>query len=443
MKRVTEYLGVLCTVVLLQFSTNCNDGVNPVDLPRLELTVENVASKEVWLRVKFVNRVPPLEFAVERDGQQIAAYRMQKADTLVIDTTALPKRMYSYKAKQIEGTARTMASDAVQVMTLDTTSHAVQWQVDTLGVRGTIFDVWVFSKDSIWAVGEIFLKDSAGNEDPVLYNGSKWNGTRWQALRIPTRTFTGSIGSSRIQTIISFSEQDVWTFSIAGSYSHWDGSQWETQYVPERQGGGLKLWGTNPSNLFLVGTNGSISRFNGTSWQKMDSGTQVDLEDIWGIDEQHIWATGTSTSVGRSVLLAFNGNSWTIIYDTFNQPPATQFGLSSVWTNNPVALYVAGSSGVRLYSPENKTFRKANTSQTYVSYSIRANGGNDILVSGAGGELLHYNGSTWYLYPELRQSGGSAFAFWYSVLVRQDIVVIGGELFTGLFGVPVVIRGSR
>lgn len=164
---------------------------------------------------------------------------------------------------------------------------------------------------------------------------------------------------------------------------------------------------------------------------------------MWGIDEKNIWATGTSTNIGRSVLLAYNGNSWSVIYDTFTQPTQSQFGLSSVWTDNPHVLYLAGSSGIRFYNPESRLFRKAVTSQTYISYRLRANGGNDILVGGAGGELLHYNGSSWYLYPELRASGGSTFAFWYCVTKGPGVDVIGGTLFTGLFGLPVVVRGNR
>lgn len=178
-------------------------------------------------------------------------------------------------------------------------------------------------------------------------------------------------------------------------------------------------------------------------WRKMDSGTTVDLEDIWGIDERHVWATGTSTREGRSVLLAFNGNSWSVIYDTFTQLPASQFGFSSVWSDNSNILYLAGSSGVRWYSTTEKWFRKAQTPQKYISYAIRANRGNDVFVTGAGGELLHYNGATWYLYPELRMSGGSAFAFWYSVARGNGVDVVAGTLFTGLFGVPAVVRGNR
>jgi hypothetical protein len=106
-------------------------------------------------------------------------------------------------------------------------------------------------------------------------------------------------------------------------------------------------------------------------------------------------------------------------------------------------LYLAGSSGVRRFSTLEKWFRKEQTGQQHPSSCVRGNAGNDILISGSGGELLHYNGSSWYLYPELKMSGGDAFAIWYRVYSARDVVVVGGEFFTGLFGVPVVIRGSR
>src|SRR3989338_7159897 len=131
---------ILCFSAALLIS-NCTKSTDPNSLPRIELTAENVISKEVWLRVKFININEPREFVLERDGpdgrgKQIATGRTGKADTLVIDTTALPRTVYAYKAIQLEGRARTLESDVVQVQTLDTTSHAVQWQIDTLGVRG-------------------------------------------------------------------------------------------------------------------------------------------------------------------------------------------------------------------------------------------------------------------------------------------------------------------
>jgi hypothetical protein len=422
---------VLAALSVLFCFAQCSKGVNPDDLPRLELTAENVISKEVWLRVKFVNVRQPWEFVVERDGKQIAAGRTQKADTLVIDTTATPKRLHRYKVIQLEGGVRTLESDVLEVVTLDTTSHAVRWEVDTLGVRGTIFDVWAFARDNIWAVGEIYLRDSTGKEDPVLYNIAKWNGQKWQSERVflaPT------------YSVFAFAPNDIWIGS--GTPYHWNGQSWRG-YVYAGEGFYLKkIWGTSSSNLFAVGSNGSIIRFNGSSWQRMESGTTVDLEDVWGIDEKHVWATGTNSRDGRCVILQFNGSSWSVLYDSFGKPPNLVFAFSSLWAQHEKVLYLIGGSRLRTLNLNDGTFRRTHSLGERFKYRIRGTKQNDIFEVGSGGEIVHDNGATRYLYPEARFFGRGS-AFWYTVQPSREFVVIGGEFFTGLYGVPVVLRGYR
>ncbi len=426
---------VLAALSVLFCFAQCSKGVNPDDLPRLELTAENVISKEVWLRVKFVNVRQPWEFVVERDGKQIAAGRTQKADTLVIDTTATPKRLHRYKVIQLEGGVRTLESDVLEVVTLDTTSHAVRWEVDTLGVRGTIFDVWAFARDNIWAVGEIYLRDSTGKEDPRKYNLAKWNGQRWSIERV----FYGQ-ALLTFRAIYALGLNDVW---LAGGANpmHWNGSQWQA-YSFMFGAEIIKIWGTSSSNVMIVGTNGSIARYNGSSWQKMESGTTVNLEDVWGIDQKHVWATGTNSRDGRCVILQFNGSSWSVLYDSFGKPPNLVFAFSSLWAQHENVLYLIGGSRLRTLNLNDGTFRRTHSLGERFKYRIRGTKQNDIFEVGSGGEIVHDNGATRYLYPEARFFGRGS-AFWYTVQPSREFIVIGGEFFTGLYGVPVVLRGYR
>ncbi|MFH0989560.1 MAG: hypothetical protein V1799_06035 [bacterium] len=230
-------------IFLLSFFSHCSKSVDPEDEPRIEVAAEYINATEVWLRISMVNVTETGSFSLERNGQNIISGQMIKADTLVIDTLLLPKRTYTYKAYQFISGSTRLTSDPLQVTTLDTTSHIIQWQVDTLGVRGTINDVWAFSRDNIWAVGEIYLRDSTGKEDPVLYNAARYDGNRWQSFRVPTRSVGGSTGSAMLRTIFCFSPTDIWVFAYHGAYAHWNGIQWETQLGT---GGETKLWGSKP-----------------------------------------------------------------------------------------------------------------------------------------------------------------------------------------------------
>ena len=441
-------IATLVPVLLLFAFAQCDNGVDPADVPRLELTAENVGATEVWLRVNFVNSVPPIDYVMVRDGEQIATGRMFTTDTLLIDATVLPKRSYSYRAVGLPGSSRNPESEELSVMTLDTTSHAVTWIVDTLGVRGTIFDVWAFSSDNIWAVGEIFLRDSTGEVDPNSYNLARWDGVKWEISRV-----LFSIGNNQgveigaasflIRSIYAFSPSDIW-LSFGGGFVHWTGTVFQKACTPVGliQGELLKIWGTSSNNLYCVGRNGSLARYNGSTWQKMESGTTVDLEDIWGIDGNNIWATGMESDYTRSVILKFDGGYWSTLFDSFGQPRERDLRFSSVWTDTKIALSVAGITGRWTFSPEENLFRRTDNVGTFASYKIRGRGQNDIFVGSQGSELLHFNGSTWYLYPEIK-SLGNGFAQWFDVEVKQDYVIVGGEFFTGLFGVPVVLRGNR
>jgi len=435
-------MAIHLVVSMLLLLLSCSKSTDPNDLPRIKLTAENVISKEVWLRVKFININEPREFVLERDGpegrgKQIATGRTGKADTLVIDTTALPRTVYAYKAIQLEGRARTLESDVVQVQTLDTTSHAVQWQIDTLGVRGEIYDVWAFSRDNIWAVGEIYLRDSTGNQDPVKYNLARWNGQKWSIERV-------YYGQSLItfRAMYAFGESDVW---VGGNTQpmHWNGSQWQKYDVPSTVFSAYiyKIWGTSSSNVIIVGTNGSIARFNGSTWQKMDSGTEVDLEDVWGIDEKHVWATGMRGDYSRSVILQHDGRQWSHIFDSYGKPRELDFRFQSVWTDNINIVYLAGLTGQHSFNIGTRSFRNFNIGQ-WASLRIRASAQNDIFIASYGSELLHYNGSTWRLYPEIKLLD-DGYATWYTISLSKDLAVIGGYFFTGLYGVPVVLRGYR
>ena len=63
---------------------------------------------------------------------------------------------------------------------------------------------------------------------------------------------------------------------------------------------------------------------------------------------------------------------------------------------------------------------------TYYTNIIRANNKNDIVVVGAFGAFLHYNGSTWknYMGNELPAVNGS----FYSVTIKNNLVIAVGHV---------------
>jgi hypothetical protein len=322
----------------------------------------------------------------------------------------------------------------------DTTSHVIQWQLpDTLGTQGTIRDVWVFDRNNAWAVGEIYLNDSTGKLIYPPFNIARWNGSKWE-LQI-----SNDVGYlySQLYSIYAFAQNDIWVTTDIPE--HWDGNKWTFYGSSRSYGGGFwikKTWGLSSSNLYIVGDGGNIYHFNGSSWIKMTSNTTVDLQDIWGIDGNHIWATGFNSIDGHSVVLQFNGTGWSTIYDNANKPANQIQYFNTVWTDNVNYLYLDGGSYTNILNLHDGTFQRTDSLSAWEVFCLRGTKKSDIFRVGYAGETAHYNGSSWYLYPELRTlDGGNA---WFdSVFPTADMVLIGGSFPTALNGFPVVVRGYR
>jgi hypothetical protein len=332
---------------------------------------------------------------------------------------------------------------------VDTTSHIVQWQApDTLGAQGLIRDVWVFSSTNALAVGQIFLKDSSGQVDQSKpYIGAQWNGQKWKLLKL-NYDIGGQISVlTQLKGIWVFGNSDYWL--AGGSVFHWDGTSPQTQLVFSRltlsdpNATIEKIWGISGAYIFGVGNAGTIVHFNGTSWTKMTSNTTVDLQDIWGIDATHIWATGTNVADGHCVVLQCNGTSWKTIYDSNTQPAQSQYQFGTLWTNTLSSLYLDGGSGTHKLTLSNLDFGlQIKTGLAYVGTRIRAGNQNDIYDVTTGGEVSHYNGSSWHIYPEIQALNNSGNS-WTSVYPTSDFVLIGGWYLTAYNGAPIVIRGYR
>jgi hypothetical protein len=439
-KTILFFLLIFGSISLLQISCKEESPVKQEANP-LQLTVEDATCTEAFLKISLAASELNRTVLLKRGDSSIATITMASSDSLFVDEGLLPKKNYTYSlvANSWKVTA--------QATTQDTTSHNMQWQSpDTLGAQGLIRDVWVFSKTDAWAVGQIYLKDSSGKLDQEHpYNAAHWDGKKWELKKILVKDFGTGTGYYQLYAIFAFGPNDIW-FAGDGDFIHWDGIKFTSKAFFATQlpfnGQVRKIWGTSSNNLFCVGRTGSIYHYTGVNnWTKIGSNTTVDLEDIWGIDETHIWATGTNFSGIPCSVLQYDGKNWSVVYTSEIDH---KYGFSSVWTYKPEVLYLSGNSGTWTLRPNVLSFNKQSTNQTYNSYRVRGTQRNDIFISGAAGEVTHFNGSSWTLYPEIKiLNNSSAFVDLYSIYPTNDFLLIGGSYFTGLNSFPVVIRGYR
>jgi hypothetical protein len=319
----------------------------------------------------------------------------------------------------------------------DTTSHNFTWRIDTLGTYGSVlYDVAVINENDIWAVGEIHTEDtdrfdSLGNWIQP-YNAVHWDGSEWELKRIYTNGSFGSPRYIRLKSIFAFSENDIWITNYVGGYGHWNGSFWKTGWVA---GGENKIWGSSSENLFIVGSIGNIIHYDGQTWRKLESGTTINLLDVFGSpDGSVVWACGFDDLTG-SVLLKNTGGGFETVARVDDPNGAhlhniITYVFNTLWTDNSDTVYV-GSVG-RVYNTplnytnfarENLWFDYAN-SNTYpnTTDAIRGNSPKDIFIAGYQNEIRHFNGISWYNYTQLLSSSGE----WLSLSVKENKVVAVG-----------------
>ncbi|MDZ7767257.1 MAG: hypothetical protein U5K00_23055 [Melioribacteraceae bacterium] len=199
--------------------------------------------------------------------------------------------------------------------------------------------------------------------------------------------------------------------------------------------------GNSTSSIYAVGDNGSIAHYNGTSWRKIESGTDLTLSDVYGNNYNSVYISGTDISTVSGVLAKWKFNPvflWSRIpvssmkvnsLSNFMEN-SRQFGLMkkeqfipaetfSYWNRRGEWDYVRNL-------PENYIEAEIRECTTVVSFpSIRGNSSNDYIIAGDRNTLRHYNGKTW------KQLGmaydPNSRYIWYEVEQKDNLIVAVGR----------------
>ena len=393
----------------------------------VELTAVDTGLVDAQVRLKISNVETPYSVAIVRDGQTIFSSLQSLTDTTVLDTALMPRHTYIYKAYAIaNGTAKD-SSAPLFLMTLDTTSHEISWQRYYFGDGSSsiLKDVCIINDTCVYAVGEIWRKDSLGNVIFPPYNLAKWNGSEWK-LDIVYYEYMGQQLAEPLRSIYAFGENDIW---VGGAIPyHWNGVSWTFYDVGGIMGGNTnKIFGISSNDLYIVGTSGSIAHYNGSSWSKIESGTTLDIQDIWGAKNritaqwEILAAAGNHFISNERKLLNIKGMVVTSLSDS-----GIDWALGSIWFLPGRQYWVAGSGVWKKDRTLNSPIWTGGPNQVtiYTTNRIRGTDVNDIFICGAFGDAVHWNGSSWRSYQDqLAVSDGAH----YSVAVTNDLIVLAGE----------------
>lgn len=150
-------------------------------------------------------------------------------------------------------------------------------EFQNVGTTADLHDVWGFTWDDIYTVGEFGLV--------FHFDGQTWS----RVPGIPTwQTLNAVWGSG---------PNDIFAIGDFGTILHYDGAQWVMQYsgtAEDLQG----LWGRNDSDVYAVGFGSTILHYDGVGWTSESSGVAEDLLSVAGAPDQDgtmsVWIGGSA-----------------------------------------------------------------------------------------------------------------------------------------------------
>ena len=407
--------------------------------PSLELSIDDISCTEAWIKVKKLNDTTLLPISLKINDKEFFHGFLASTDTILFVDSLTPNTTYTVKGIVLDTVKE------ITLTTLPTTSHNFTWQTFTFGERtSTLYDVAIIDENNIWAVGEIYMNDSLGNPDPRRYNAVHWDGSNWELKRIYYYGACSAVEYPPLKAIWAFSDSNI-VVTNGGSVGWFDGKKVKLDcgVNPLLAGAISKIWGTNSDHLYVVGNKGSIARFNGTGWIKIESGTTTDLTDIYG-DGDNVFVCGYK-DFKPTVLLKYNNGILTKLIEEDHFEYKTDFisgWIKSIWVKKDKLFSLTFYDLYR-----SKTSTKGEGAaiwkgdiNSWGSNAVRGNDVNDIFTTGYNGVLWHFNGVSWKKYDELFNTSDP----FYSISVKGNIVVAAGERYlNGIDRYGLITIGKR
>ena len=427
---------IIISILPFLFELNCTNPTSPPptkeEPPKaIKLNLLDVSCTEAFIKVTASDTVLPANITLKKDENALFNFTLTKTDTVVIDTTLEPGKTYTYQTvAQIKGT--TEKSDTLQVKSLNITSNNYNWQKYYFGdgASSIINDIAIIDENNIWAVGKIYMNDSTGKPGPHAYNAIHWNGLKWKLYKFQFYTFCGqsSMGSYPASAIFVLNDSLIVISSASQLTYVEEEKQIKTECIPISISIN-KIWGNSSHNFYLVGNNGNIVHYQHGQWIKIESGTNLNIHDINGFFNQF---TGKTEILCVADDPNFQGVSQVISIDEDN---TTKFlnsngigiAISSIWFKPGIQYYIVGNGLYEKTYKHSASWVDLNKNRSITSNfmeTIRGNGFNDIIVAGAFGEIIHFNGLQW---KSLKQAATElSHGEYYRVAVKGNMVAAAG-----------------
>jgi hypothetical protein len=411
MKMKQTMLFILIFIIIV-ISVRC-DTTEPPAKGSISLTVEDASCTEAWLKLTTTNFPLPTSVVLKQNDATRTTINLITPDTLLYIDSLLPKQTYTF---QVSSTQHQVSSNQATTTTLDTTSHNFTWQTFTFGehTSSVLYDVAVINENNIWAVGEIYMKDSLGNNDPNAYNAVHWDGQSWNLKRIMFYTICGqsNLSSYPAKAIFAFNKNDIWIAMDGDQLARVNGTTQVSKQCLPWSFVINKLWGSSSNDLYAVGNGGNIAHYSNGVWTKIEiqlsagqGGTTVDLLDVWGSpDGSIVWACGYTGDYALSALIRIKNNISETLFEGFSNSQSNGYyvgPMNGVWLDNEYRIFMMTWGGIYSIRNSNSFFLDKRIARiSDVGFGSDGTASNNLFACGEG-FVGHWNGYSYKEYPEL------------------------------------------
>ena len=275
-----------------------------------------------------------------------------------------------------------------------------QWRVARAGLTdATLLGIWDDGVGTTYGVGQ---------NGTVLR--SRVDGV-WERLTTnTTETLVGVWGSS---------PTDIWVVGTAGLILHFDGASFR-KVESTTTAALLEVWGLSANDVFASGDQGTILHWDGKLWSQQGTPVTDDLWGIWGANSASVFVVGNNGTI-----LRYNGVSWNRMISASGAP------LFDIWGTSTGNIFAVGVSGTILRF-DGVLWTTMPTPGTANLFAMTGRTFDDIYAVGNTGATYHFNGTTW---SALSIGTGQNLR---AVAKRGD----GSLRIGGWWGTVVTIRGS-
>jgi hypothetical protein len=249
-------------------------------------------------------------------------------------------------------------------------------------VAVALFVIFLAAAALPWVGGGEAVAAPANPElGPLICGTSSYVSETSAYTLVDTWSTMGSSTTEELNGVWSSSPSDVFAVGSAGTILHYDGSAWNSM-TSNTTNNLYSIWGNSSSDVFAVGSAGTILHYNGSAWNSITSNTTYDLNGVWGNSTSDIFAVGSTGTI-----LHYDGSAWNSM--TSN----TTHVLNGVWGNSTSDIFAVGLAGTVLHY-DGSAWNSMTSNTTYGLNDVWGSSQTDIFAVGYSGTIMQFNG-TW------------------------------------------------